>query len=164
MQGKLLPVLLVVLAPIVPASCVGMGHDGWTDIASNDDVYAEATNVDSAPEIVDMPGRQDDGGMMGGARHVGDACFMAMPCPAGGSGTKACETAWPGGYCVIDGCAEHDHDCPSDGQPGGSTCVLFNGARCLALCSAATDCREGYACAATPDAAGHGTVTVCVPE
>lgn len=102
--------------------------------------------------------------------HVGDPCTAASECPAGGSGTVACDTSEPGGYCIVEGCAQHGHDCPDDpglggtGGPTSSQCVTTaSGTACLRICTSAADCRQGYTCAARSDAAGHGQVNVCVP-
>jgi hypothetical protein len=111
-------------------------------------------------------GVKPDGGNTG--TKVGDPCTAATKCPAGGSGKAACQTAWPDGYCVVDGCSQHGHDCPGDpGQNsnvGDSKCVLAPTAACLKLCTTQADCRSGYTCAQKSDAAGHGQVQVCVPK
>jgi hypothetical protein len=99
---------------------------------------------------------------------VGGACAADDECPAGGSGTPVCRADWPGGYCAVDACAAHGHDCPNDaGQAGasaGAKCVLDPEPVCLALCDDDADCREGYACTARPDAAGDVEPRVCVPR
>lgn len=105
-----------------------------------------------------------------GQAKLGDACLSADECPAGGSGTPACLSNWPsGGYCVVEACTDHGHDCPGD--PGNTTesttgakCVLDPEPRCLALCATTADCRSGYVCSPRSDAAGHASVNVCVPE
>jgi hypothetical protein len=98
----------------------------------------------------------------------GGACTESTVCPSGGSGTATCRLDWPSGYCLVEDCAEHGHDCPGDpglgGPTGESKCVLAPQAVCLALCETNVDCRPGYACSARSDAAGHGTAQVCVPE
>ena len=106
----------------------------------------------------------------GDKAKLGDACTSADECPAGGSGTPACLSDWPsGGYCVVESCTDHGHDCPGD--PGNTTesttgakCVLDPEPRCLALCAAAADCRSGYVCTSRTDAAGHASINVCVPD
>ncbi|MBI5481729.1 MAG: hypothetical protein HY906_22930 [Deltaproteobacteria bacterium] len=108
------------------------------------------------------------GGDAGSGLEVGDPCSAASECPAGGSGTTACLTDWPGGYCAVQGCEQHGHDCPNDPGLGGTAttggkCVLDPDATCLALCATEADCREGYVCEARGDAAGHGSANVCVP-
>lgn len=100
---------------------------------------------------------------------IGSACTVDVECPAGGSGTPVCLTDWPSGYCAVDACADHGHDCPDDPGNGststtGGKCVLAPTARCLALCATDADCRTGYSCASKGDAAGHGNVNVCVPS
>jgi hypothetical protein len=99
----------------------------------------------------------------------GSACTSDSTCVAGGSGTPKCVTDWPDGYCIVEACAAHGHDCPND--PGlvttatsGSKCVLAPTERCLNLCGSDSDCRTGYSCQAKDDAAGHGTVQVCLPK
>jgi hypothetical protein len=80
-----------------------------------------------------------------------------------------CLTDWPGGYCAVDGCEQHGHDCPNDPGLGGTAkiggkCVIAPTNTCLALCASSADCREGYSCVPKPDAAGHGTADVCFPD
>jgi len=101
--------------------------------------------------------------------QVGDACASRDLCPSGGSGSTVCRADWPGGYCAVDGCSQHGHDCPSDPGLGGtatvgSKCVLAPTAFCLSLCGSDADCRAGYACVDKSDAAGHGSAKVCVPQ
>lgn len=109
-----------------------------------------------------------DAGADGGPA-VGSSCTSSDECPSGGSGSPACLTDWPGGYCVVDECTQHGHDCPNDPGQGstastGSKCVVAPTARCLALCAGKLDCRAGYACLPKQDSSGHGTANVCVPE
>ena len=111
-----------------------------------------------------------EGGSGGGgdSGQVGDVCTSAADCPAGGSGSPACLTDWPDGYCAVTGCEDHGHDCPGDPGLGGTAttggkCVLDPDPTCLALCASAADCREGYTCESRGDAAGHGEALVCVP-
>ncbi len=120
-----------------------------TDTASGEDAPLEVGPDTSAPP------------------EIGSPCTAETDCPAGGSGTPACQTDWPGGYCLVVACAAHGHDCPGDAGLGGtegSKCVKAPDLTCLALCGSAADCREGYDCVAKPDAAGHGSVTVCYPK
>ncbi|GMV17526.1 MAG: hypothetical protein IPM35_01625 [Myxococcales bacterium] len=105
----------------------------------------------------------------GGPAQVGDPCSSATECPAGGSGTPVCVAEWPGGYCAVEGCADHGHDCPNDPGLGGTAttggkCVLAPEATCLALCAGNADCRDGYECVGKPDAAGHTSTNVCFPK
>lgn len=100
--------------------------------------------------------------------EVGIPCASASECPAGGSGEAVCLSDWPGGYCAVEGCESHGHDCPSDPGLGststvGGKCVLAPAATCLALCATKADCREGYDCLPKGDAAGDGSANVCVP-
>jgi hypothetical protein len=99
---------------------------------------------------------------------VGDVCDAATACPAGGSGKPICRSAWPGGYCLVEGCQDHGHDCPGDpglnGTFGDSKCVLAPTATCLKMCKSSADCRQGYSCEQKSDAAGHGSANVCVPK
>ena len=99
-----------------------------------------------------------------GAVSVGSACTAESTCPTGGSGAPRCRTDWPGGYCVIEACSDHGHDCPNDGLPGGAKCVLDPAAICLALCVTESDCRDGYVCGTRDDTAGHTPTLVCVPR
>jgi hypothetical protein len=128
---------------------------------------SEASPLDAAAESTSDGDAAGD--VPAGPPKVGSACTSDSTCPAGGSGKPVCLLAWPDGYCAIEGCAQHGHDCPQDpGQGGtattGSKCVLAPTARCLALCSTTADCRDGYVCQAEPDAAGHGSAKVCVPK
>ncbi len=100
---------------------------------------------------------------------IGDPCTSVDACPAGGSGSPVCLSDWPGGYCAVDGCEQHGHDCPNDPGLGGTAkiggkCVIAPTNKCLALCASNADCREGYSCVPKPDAAGHGTADVCFPD
>jgi len=138
---------------------------------------AEAWDIPGLPDIAgdpasgdpdataDIPGTDamtGDEASGGGPALVGRPCTSAESCPPGGSGTTDCRLDWPDGYCAVTGCADHGHDCPGDAVQ--SKCVLAPTSMCLALCDAVTDCRSGYACVAKPDAAGHGTASVCFPE
>lgn len=120
----------------------------------------------------DAGGLAEDGG--GGAdastgdRGVGDACELDDQCPAGGSGMTECLTdGFPGGYCSVVECEAHGHDCPDDagldGDEGTVKCVQIEVLQCMKLCTAQTDCRDGYDCVGVPDSAGHGTVDICLP-
>lgn len=109
-------------------------------------------------------GPSDAGASTTGPRLlVGDPCSQDIECPAGGSGTATCITgaAYPGGYCAVEACATHGHDCPGNGVE--SQCVVGPTDRCLKLCASDPDCRDGYVCRPEPDSANHGTVSVCVP-
>ncbi|MCC6521159.1 MAG: hypothetical protein IT373_00725 [Polyangiaceae bacterium] len=104
----------------------------------------------------------------GGGGAVGAPCTTADECPAGGSGSPACLSQWPDGYCAVVDCAQHGHDCPGDPGLGGvattgSQCVLAPTAMCLALCGDNSGCRDGYECVEKSDAAGHGSGKVCFP-
>ena len=86
---------------------------------------------------------------------IGDACSYATECSA--TGTRACDTTQPGGYCTVN-------DCNRRSCPANSVCILF-GARepgcptidfatprlartsCMAACLTGVDCRAGYVCA-----------------
>jgi hypothetical protein len=103
-----------------------------------------------------------EAGPVPGASSVGDSCTEASTCPAASSGTAACLTSgYPGGYCAVQGCSAHGHDCP--GEATVSKCVLAPDATCLRLCEADADCRPGYVCAAAADAASHEPISVCIP-
>jgi hypothetical protein len=136
---------------------------------------AGGPSEDAAPDQEDGAGSnalQGDatGPDAGGPRPapaVGAPCTADEACPAGGSGQPVCVQQWPGGYCAVEGCLPHGHDCPGDaGRDGalGSKCVEDDGLRCLALCGGDSECREGYECVTKQDAAGHGGVGVCVPK
>jgi hypothetical protein len=65
---------------------------------------------------------------------VGQQCDTADDCP----GALTCRADFPGGACVTD--------C-NDGCPDESACGAVDGTPvCLATCSTASDCRDGYAC------------------
>lgn len=142
------------------------GNDSSGDIAS-----APTTDADTSSD-----GRASDGSADGAfsdasAPSVGSPCTAANECPAGGSGTPVCfQSGYPGGYCAVQSCAPHGHDCPND--PGSATsfvagsskCVqLSSGTACVALCQSNADCRTGYTCTSLADAAGHGQVLACTP-
>lgn len=94
---------------------------------------------------------------------VGAPCSTDDQCQPGGSGAAVCLTdGYQGGYCAVADCAAHGHDCPGNGS--SSQCVSTPANRCLKLCSLDVDCRSGYACQSLPDAAGHGSATVCLPR
>lgn len=125
-----------------------------SDDAPQADAAADGSAVDAVPDTSAPPA-------------IGSPCTAETACPAGGSGTPACQTDWPGGYCLVVACAAHGHDCPGDAGLGGtqgSKCVKAPDPTCLALCDSAADCREGYDCVPKPDAAGHGSVAVCYPK
>ena len=131
---------------------------------AGDSVLADGEDDEGPDAVVDGPGVDSSAGA-----QIGDPCSSAESCPAGGSGTPVCLDEWPGGYCAVDACTDHGHDCPEDPGLGGTAttggkCVLAPAAKCLALCAGDADCREGYACRPRGDAAGHGEANVCVPE
>jgi hypothetical protein len=83
---------------------------------------------------------------------VGDACTTGADC--GGGDFGGCLGQWPGGYCAID-CRAGEGTCGAD-----SICYAFSptSSQCLKVCTAAADCRDGYACLALPggkSACGH---------
>lgn len=129
--------------------------------------------VSCGSEIVPIADPAPPGGstVAGSSTLVGDPCSSDPQCPAGGSGAPACITApeFQGGYCAVEACSAHGHDCPGDGVQ--SKCVVATVAsvsanRCLRLCASDADCRAGYTCQAKMDAAagaGHGQVQVCFP-
>lgn len=161
-------VALIGAGSLVSACGDGDGQAPGTDSPGVD--AASDTAEDATP--AQDSGVNDEGGQgneSGAGAKVGDPCSSADSCPAGGSGSPACLTDWPGGYCAVADCEQHGHDCPDDPGLGvvattGSQCVLAPAARCLALCGNDEDCRPEYVCAPKPDAAGHGTATVCVPR
>ncbi len=162
-------VFVFISAGCLVAGCGG--SDGLAPGANPPDVDAAVDASDDAPPTRDGDVNDEDvqGSDGGGGAKVGDPCSSADSCPAGGSGSPACLTDWPGGYCAVEGCEQHGHDCPEDPGLGavattGSQCVLAPSATCLALCGNDDDCRPDYACTPKPDAAGHGTATVCVPR
>ncbi|MBI5502784.1 MAG: hypothetical protein HY907_21240 [Deltaproteobacteria bacterium] len=133
--------------------------DAVDETADGGDEAAEDGPEEAAPDLAGD----------GGAGRVGDPCTESADCPAGGSGSAVCLTDWPGGYCAVEACADHGHDCPEDPGLGGTAttggkCVLDPTQFCLALCASDGDCRPGYVCSPQPDAAGHGTANVCVPS
>ncbi|MBI5490038.1 MAG: hypothetical protein HY905_22080 [Deltaproteobacteria bacterium] len=147
------------------------GPDGAADEGADvppEDVASDAPVVEAADVVVEDVAADGPADEAAGAARVGDSCISAASCPEGGSGTAVCLTEWPGGYCAVDACAEHGHDCPDDPGLGGTAttggkCVLNPTTFCLALCGSDGDCRPGYVCAPRPDAAAHGTADVCVP-
>ncbi len=139
-----------------PAETVGVPDPSADrDTARAQDPSASEATGDATPETTS------------GMPAIGSPCTAETDCPAGGSGTPKCRTDWPGGYCLVTGCAAHGHDCPGDAGLGGtqgSKCVKTPELMCLALCDSVADCREGYDCVPKPDAAGHGSVNVCYPK
>lgn len=138
---------------------------GPSDAGPSDAGPSDAGPIDAGPIDAGTAEPADAGAPL----RVGSACTASSACPAGAAGRATCVTSWPDGYCVVDGCSSHGHDCPDDpGQDAsvtsGSKCVKAPTARCLALCVSEADCRTGYACVAKTDAAGHGSAKVCFPR
>ena len=109
----------------------------------------------------------------GCSRKIGDECTTAADCDP--SGTRACDSSQPGGYCTIQGCDETS--CPDE-----AACIRYFPAQfltkacdplavptgcdadefcldagvcapssqelryCALTCSKADDCRSGYEC------------------
>lgn len=153
---------------VAAAATVGIGCGTASKSGSTGDTASTSETGDS--QAVSMGGEAGvSGGEAGTTKDaVGAPCTLASECPIGGSGSAACLTEWPGGYCAVRDCTPHGHDCPGDPGQGstattGGKCVLAPTAICLALCAADTDCRPGYACQARDDAAGHGSANVCAP-
>jgi len=76
----------------------------------------------------------------GCAATVGDGCASNRECATG----QECDTAPPGGYCLIATC--RSNQCPSE-----AWCASFGVADrtrtfCLRKCQADGDCRSGYKC------------------
>lgn len=89
-----------------------------------------------------------------GVQPVGGACERGTECD-----TQTClpeSDGFPGGYCSIPSCNEL-RPCTV-----GSHCV-YSSKRdlniCLAFCSGATECRDGYVCQPTYE----GNISVCAP-
>jgi hypothetical protein len=79
---------------------------------------------------------------------VGAACTDDVACPLGGFCFSEAFAGWPGGACVLPNCdAVAGVGCTED-----SAC-LANGDSgiCIRTCTAASDCREGYACVPVAD-------------
>ncbi|MBI4950771.1 MAG: hypothetical protein HY908_01950 [Myxococcales bacterium] len=93
---------------------------------------------------------------------IGDECGSATDCSA--MGDRMCDVTQPGGYCTLFNC--EPGTCPAE-----SACVLFQSeldpscgalddmrmgrfARtfCMRVCTAASDCRDGYQCVTPRDA------------
>lgn len=157
------------IAWIVVVSTLGIACGSSTPVESGGKGGAAEGGAGGAEAGSGGGGGGGAGGTSATADAVGDACDSGTPCPAGGSGAPMCLTDWPGGYCAVDGCAPHGHDCPNDAGLGGtatagSKCVLAPTETCLALCAGDADCREEYACVDKEDAASHGPVKVCFPK
>ena len=80
-------------------------------------------------------------------RNIGDACSSSADCDPT-RGTRTCDLAQPGGYCLVEGCDARS--CPSD-----SICVrAFPGAFLSKACSADTPCAVDEICLDVPSRAG----------
>ena len=156
----------------VACSTPAEGDGGAVDVSSAVDVPVDLGGGEGdLPLPMDEPRAGDvvapEPDMPATPSTLGSPCVADDSCPAGGSGTATCLTEWPNGYCAVEGCSTHGHDCPGDagnGGTSGSKCVKAPTPICLLLCDADADCRAGYACASKVDAAGHGSANVCVPK
>jgi hypothetical protein len=89
---------------------------------------------------------------------VGDACETNLDCST--LGDRLCDTTQPGGYCTV-------FNCEAGACPDEAACVAFNmqldpacqslddsrsgrfgTTFCMFVCEEASDCRDGYECAA----------------
>ncbi len=87
--------------------------------------------VDASATKVCFPGEADGPA----AGRIGAACASDDDC----GGAAECDTSFPGGYCVLQGCAglcDEGSACVDDGD----------GVRCLDACLETRDCRVGYLC------------------
>jgi hypothetical protein len=87
---------------------------------------------------------------------IGQSCIRGESCPL--SGTSACITTWPGGYCT-------EFDCQPGSCPLQARCVsgfTFGNAPfdafCMRSCETSSDCRSQYRCAEI-----DSDDSVCVP-
>lgn len=84
---------------------------------------------------------------------VGVACTMDTQCPAGGFCQAEDFSGWPSGTCIVPGC----DPVANTGCATGAECIALQSffgppqGYCLDGCDpAASDCRTGYACTASP--------------
>lgn len=129
------------------AGCVQQGNDSFcAEYCSGDDDcregYACATASGSPGRVCVAPTGLPDG----------SACSRDGDCQGG-----TCITDWPRGFCTTLGC-DNFEDCSRQGEE--NRCLRVRGPDfCVRICTAQTDCRDGYVCEGFGDGTG-----MCVPD
>lgn len=148
--GRLAKALFGAIVTIMIAAGAVSCGDGGTGQLPDDDNRGMADAGDGGT----MPPNQVfDGGGRYGTATTGEACRSNATCE---SGNCVQTSDFPGGYCTTSNCSQDDKSCTGE----DAVCVA-NGQEpsiCLDSCTSEEDCRDGYECAAHPDA----STDVCI--